>query len=82
MDKIAVFAIGIGIAAMNYKGPIHFGWAEVVALSVWFFLFWLLVRERRHAATDADAHEQLRKSFAFRLGKALNRVRRGNRRRA
>jgi hypothetical protein len=74
--SIATLAIGISIAAMNYKGPISFGTEEVIALSVWFFLFWLLTRKRRDGRTDASPHEQARKSFAFRLGKSLNRVRR------
>lgn len=77
MDKVVLFAIGVAIAAANYKGPISFGWPEVIALSVWFGLFWLLVRKRRNASGDASAHQDLRQSFAFRLGKSLNHVWRG-----
>jgi hypothetical protein len=82
MDKIGLFAIGIAVAAMNYKGEVLFGWPEVIALSVWFFLFWLLVRKRGNASGYACPHERERQSFAFRFGQSLNRIWRGNRRRA
>ena len=82
MDKIGLLAIGIAVAALNYKGPISFGWPEVIALSVWFALFWLLVRKRGDASGDASPHESERKSFAFRLGKSLNHIRSSLRSRA
>jgi hypothetical protein len=82
MGKVGLFAIGVAVAALNYKGEVSFGWPEVIALSVWFFLFWLLVRKRGDANGDASPHERERQSFAFRLGQSLNRIRRGDSRRA
>jgi hypothetical protein len=77
VSKIAVGAIALSIAAMNHKGPVVIGWADVVALSVFGVLLWLLLRKRRDAGSDAEAHQEPGQSFAFRLGKSLNRVRRG-----
>lgn len=71
----------IGIAAAGYSlthgslfayshGPID----SVMGVAFLFFLAWLLSSSR---LVGADAHEEARKSLAFRLGKSLNKVRRG-----
>ena len=82
VSKLALAAIALAVVLPNYKGPISFGWPDAVALTVFFALLWLLLRKRRDATADAEGHEQPGQSLAFRLGKSLNRVRRGFRGRA
>lgn len=76
----------IGIAVAGYsathgsifaysRGPID----SALLIAALVLLAWLL-SGRRSRLVGADAHEETRKSLAFRMGKALNGIRRGFRR--
>lgn len=54
----------------------QFGWADYLALGLFIpFLAWVL-SSRIDGLVDADSHQDPRQLVSFRLGKALNRVRR------
>jgi hypothetical protein len=75
---IAAAAIVITLrAASGTLPPITPG--EIVAMSLFGLLLWWCLTPSRRSRTavhadDADTGEEARKSVAFRLGKALNRV--------
>lgn len=76
-----VFCAFAGIASVailpRYAGQ-HWGWLDYAALTFFFFfLWWCLKPLRRSGLVSANPHEEARKSLAFRLGKSLNKVRRG-----
>lgn len=80
---LACSYIGIAVAAYSYthgsifahsRGPID----NALLVAFLFFFAWLLSGSSR--LVGADTHEDARQSFAFRLGKSLNGIRRGFRR--
>lgn len=51
------------------------GWEDVVlGVAMWLGLLWLVTRDR--SSKKPKTHEETSEGVAFRLGKALNRVRR------
>lgn len=71
-------AIARGGALLEHsKGPID----DALAVAAVFLIAWLLSGSRS-SLESAEAHKHARDSLAFRLGKALNRILRGRRRRA
>jgi hypothetical protein len=72
-------ALGITVFGLYYwqrdgnLPPLYLG--DVVAMAViGLLLVWLQTFKRGGALRDAPHSEDLRQSFAFRLGKSLNRV--------
>lgn len=76
IDKKALpvtFAVAAGLYLAQHGLPQSNGWIDVTGFFLFCGLMYLLLRERG-SAEQAHAHESAAKSFAFRLGKALNRV--------
>ena len=64
----------------RYEGQI-WDWRDYTALTAFILLLgWLFSSSGSSGLVSTDGHEDTRKSFAFRLGKSLNRVRRRLRR--
>lgn len=78
---------GIAIGGYTYVHGSIFAYShgliDSAALILFFvFMLWLLGPSRRSCVIGTDAHEHSRNGFSFRLGKSLNRIRRGFRRSA
>ena len=78
---------GIAIGSYTYVHGSLFAYShgliDSAALILFFvFMLWLLGPLRRSSVVGTDAHENARNGFSFRLGKSLNRIRRGFRRSA
>ena len=76
---LACAYLGIAVAGYSFIHGSFFAYSHGPvdsALGVAFLLFfaWLLSGPR---LMSANSHEEARKSLAFRLGKSLNKVRRG-----
>lgn len=75
---------GYAIALLIVISTLHFtrnelptDWREYVGFAVAGLLFWWCLKPlRSDSLVDADAHEQTRQSFAFRLGQLFKRSRR------
>lgn len=81
MDRTMLFGYGASGFALYLwtHGLPRTGAADVAALVAFLALLWWLTSPRRDGAAHADGGEIARQGFAFRLGKALNRIRRGRR---
>lgn len=79
---VALGSMAFAIYVATHGWPKSHGLADWLMLVAFLAMVWWLLGKRRDAAGDAEAHEQASQSFSFRLGKALNRVRRGFRSRA
>lgn len=81
--------IGIGLTSViiarggweNFSASGH-GWLDTAAFILFLFFFAWLLTGRRSSLESAEGHESAGQGFAFRLGKALNRILRGRRRSA
>lgn len=73
---IGLGAISFALYVATHGWPKGNGWPDLVGLGLFLAMMWWLLGKRRDAGDDAAAHQEARQSFAFRLGKALNRVRR------
>lgn len=80
IDKAHGIALGVVFAALAiYRNPPKqaFEWGDYLMFGLLgLLLFWLLSHRRSGDTAGEDRADQ---SFAFRLGKALNRVRLGKR---
>ena len=79
MSRASFVALGSMAFAVNvatHGWPKSHGAADWMIGALFVAMVWWLLGKRR-AAGDANAHQEPGQSFAFRLGKALNRVRRG-----
>lgn len=71
---IGIFGIAIaGYLSRNELPPMD--WRDYLFFGLWIaLLVWCFSPRRLRAVGDAEGHEGSRKSFAFRLGKKLNRI--------
>jgi hypothetical protein len=79
MDRTTLFIAGaVALALMAANGRISSrGPLDFMAFVAFCCFFWWLTGDRRLRPDDAHGGERADKGLAFRLGKALNRVRRG-----
>lgn len=73
-----VLALLVIIATAHFsRNELPTDWREYVGFAVAGLLLWWCFRPlRSDSLVDADAHEQTRKGFAFRLGQLFKRSRR------
>ena len=79
---IALGSIAFAVNVASHGWPKSHGAADWIAGALLLAMVWWLLGKRRNAGSDAEPHQDAGKGFAFRLGKALNGVRRGFSRRA
>jgi len=79
---IALGSIAFAVYVASHGWPKGNGWPDLLGLALFLAMMWWLLGKRRNAGGNAEAHQDAGKGFAFRLGKALNGVRRGFSRRA
>jgi hypothetical protein len=77
LDRAALFValpVAVIIAIQKYDLS-RFGWGDALMFALLGLLLWWLLSAR---SREAAGHEQTHQGVAFRLGKALNRIRRGS----
>ena len=79
---VALGSVAFAVYVATHGWPRSHGLADWLMLVAFLAMMWWLLGKRRDALSDADTEQQARQSFAFRLGKALNRVGRTFRRAA
>jgi hypothetical protein len=73
---IPAFAIATALYFSRNEAPPLYALDVVAFVVIGMMLWWFTRPSRADAFDDARGHQQARESFALRLGKALNRVRR------
>jgi hypothetical protein len=78
LTNFTLYLSFLSIALAGYfsqHGIPNLDWLDWTCVVLAFILIgWLLSGESRDATIDADSHQSAGQSFAFRLGKKLNRV--------
>lgn len=70
-------AIAVPLYVSTRGWPVR-GWLDHLAIFLFLcLLWWLLIPSRGNALLDGHSHQNAGNGIAFRLGKLLNRVRRG-----